>query len=101
ALVIPYEGKEDSIATAALRNRRERPWPLIGLGLVGVALLSLLSHATLWPHGDAWIILLLAGAAILWITRHGTRAPATTDATALAAAASPRTRPVLKRIAIA
>src|SRR5204862_6251080 len=37
ALVIPKEGEEDSFVTAALRNRRERPWPLIGLGLVGVA----------------------------------------------------------------
>ena len=30
ALVMPDEGKDDSIATAALRNRRDRPWPLIG-----------------------------------------------------------------------
>ena len=36
ALVMPDEGKEDSIATAALRNRRDRPWPLIGLGLLAV-----------------------------------------------------------------
>ena len=35
ALVMPDEGKEDSIATAALRNRRDRPWPLIGPGLPG------------------------------------------------------------------
>jgi hypothetical protein len=27
----------DSIATAALRDRRDRPWPLIGLGLLTVA----------------------------------------------------------------
>ena len=27
ALVIPDEGKEDSIASAALRERRDRPWP--------------------------------------------------------------------------
>src|SRR3954463_7302899 len=37
ALVMPDEGQEDSVATAALRSRRERPWPLIGLALVGVA----------------------------------------------------------------
>ena len=37
ALVMPEEGHEDSFATAALRNRRDRPWPLIGLGLVAVA----------------------------------------------------------------
>ena len=101
ALVMPDEGKEDSIATAALRNRRERPWPLIGLALVAIAGSVLLSHATLWPHGDAWIPLLIAGAAILWITRHGTKAPATTDAAVLAAEDSRRIRRVFKGIAIA
>ena len=54
ALVMPDEGKEDSIATAALRNRRDRPWPLIGLGLLAVAGAILLSRATLWPDGDSW-----------------------------------------------
>ena len=101
ALVMPDEGKEDSIATAALRNRRERPWPLIGLGLVAVAGAVLLSRATLWPHGDAWIPLLIAGAAILWITRHGNKAPAPADATTLAAEDSRRIRRVFKGLAIA
>jgi phage shock protein PspC (stress-responsive transcriptional regulator) len=80
ALVIPDEGKEDSVATAALRDRRDRPWPLIGLGLVAVAGAILLSRATLWPHGDAWFLLLLAGGVILWVTRHGTTAEAPADA---------------------
>jgi phage shock protein PspC (stress-responsive transcriptional regulator) len=100
ALVMPDEGKEDSIATAALRTRRQRPWPLIGLALVGVALATLLSRATLWPHGDAWFLLLLAGGVILWITRHGTNA-ATTDTAALAAEDSRRVRRVFKGLAIA
>ena len=100
ALVMPDEGKEDSVATAALRNRRERPWPLIGLALVGVAVVSLLSRATLWPHGDAWIVLLIAGGAILWITRHGS-VNATEDASALAAEDSRRVGRVFKGIAIA
>jgi phage shock protein PspC (stress-responsive transcriptional regulator) len=100
ALVIPDEGKEDSVATAALRNRRDRPWPLIGLALVGVALASLLSQATLWPHGDAWFVLLVAGAAILWITRHSNKV-ATGDAGALAAEDSRRLRRVFKGLAIA
>jgi len=101
ALVIPDEGKEDSFATAALRNRRDRPWPLIGLALLAIAGAVLLSHATLWPHGDAWIPLLIAGGAILWITRHGNKASATPDAAALAAEDSRRLRRVVKGIAIA
>jgi phage shock protein PspC (stress-responsive transcriptional regulator)/predicted membrane protein len=98
ALVMPKEGHEDSFATAALRNRRDRPWPLIGLGLVGVALALLLSRATLWPHGDAWIVLLISGAAILWITRQSKTA--TADAVALASEDSRRIRRLVKRIAI-
>ena len=99
ALVMPDEGKEDSFATAALRNRRDRPWPLIGLGLVAAALVSLLSRATLWPHGDAWLLLLVLGAAILWITRHGKGT--TADAAALASEDSRRLRRLVKRVAIA
>jgi phage shock protein PspC (stress-responsive transcriptional regulator) len=100
ALVMPDEGKEDSIATAALRNRRHRPWPLIGLALVGVAIACLLSRVTLWPHGDAWFVLLVVGGAILWITRHGTGTE-TADASALAAEDSRRMRRVVKRLALA
>ena len=70
-LVIPDEGKEDSIAATVLRERRGRPWPLVGLGLVGVAGIVLLSHVTFWPHGDAaWVLLLIAGALILWVTHY-------------------------------
>src|SRR5215210_6518800 len=36
ALVIPDEGREDSIASQALRERKERPWALIGVALVGI-----------------------------------------------------------------
>ena len=71
ALVIPEEGKTDSIASEALRERREKPWQLIGLGLVAVAVAVLLSRATLWPRGDAaWILVLLAGALVLWAQRR-------------------------------
>ena len=70
ALVMPDEGKEDSIATAALRNRRDRPWPLIGLGLLAVAGAILLSRVTLSLNGDSWFLFLIAGAVILWITRQ-------------------------------
>ncbi len=89
ALVIPDEGKQDSIATAALRNRRDRPWPLIGLGLLAVAGAILLSRATLWLDGDSWWLFLLAGVADpLAHAPAGARIPPT-DAEA---ARGPRTR---------
>jgi len=69
ALVMPDEGQPDSIVSAAIRDRRDRPWPLIAVGLLAVAGAILLSHATLWPDGDAWLPFLLVGAAILWVTR--------------------------------
>lgn len=66
-LVIPDEGKEQSIAAAAIAERRERPWPLVGLGLAAVALAVLLSRSTFWPSaGIGWVLVLLAGLAILW-----------------------------------
>ena len=79
ALVIPEEGKDDSIAAEILRARRERPLPLVGLALVGVAAAVLLSRATLWPQGDvAWVLVLLAGGVILW-TQRRPRAAAAPD----------------------
>jgi phage shock protein PspC (stress-responsive transcriptional regulator) len=106
ALVIPDEGREDSIAEEVLRQRGDRPWPLIGLGLVTVAAIVLLSRASFWPHGDAaWVLLLLAGGTILWLTRRmppRAEPPETAEATTqvLAAEDSRRVRRVFKAIAI-
>src|SRR5918999_136411 len=66
ALVMPDEGKQDSAATAAFRRRR--PWVLVVLGLMAVVLLALLSEVPVWPQGDAWPFLLIAGALALWLT---------------------------------
>ena len=82
---MPDEGKEESIATEALRGRRDRPWPLIGLGLLAIGGAVLLSHATLWPHGDAWFGLLIVGGAILWLTRTRQGRPRARRRRALAA----------------
>jgi len=104
-LVMPDEGEEDSIATEALRDRRDRPWPLIGLGLIAVAGAILLSRATLWPDGDGWWLLLLAGGLILWLTRRPKTeavavAEAPTEATELMAKETHRVRRVFRWIAI-
>jgi phage shock protein PspC (stress-responsive transcriptional regulator)/predicted membrane protein len=70
-LVMPNEGENDSVATEILRDHRQNPWALVALGVLAVAAFSLLSHATLWPHGDAaWVLLLVAGAIILWSQRR-------------------------------
>src|SRR5436853_6519512 len=103
-LVMPDEGQQDSIVSAAIRDRRDRPWPLIAVGLLAVAGVILLSHATLWPHGDAWLPFLLVGAAILWITRSrksDVQAAPPTDAAARAATDSRRVRRFFLGIAIA
>src|SRR5881409_3562194 len=44
-LVMPAEGDEHSIASQAIAERREKPWPVAGLGLAAVALVVLLSHS--------------------------------------------------------
>ena len=59
-LVMPDEGQDDSIATSVLRARRDRPLVLIVLGVLTVAIGSMLSEAAL-PWGDVWLILLVAG----------------------------------------
>jgi phage shock protein PspC (stress-responsive transcriptional regulator) len=103
-LVMPDEGQQDSIVSAAIRDRRDRPWPLIAVGLLATAAVILLSHATLWPHGDAWLPFLLVGAAILWVTRSrktDAEATAPTDAGARAATDSRRVRRLFVGIAIA
>src|SRR5262249_11468623 len=73
---------------------------VMGVAVGAIAAATLLSRATLWPHGDAWILLLRAGGAILWITRHGGVA-STADASTLAAEDSRRIRRVVKGLAIA
>ena len=105
ALVMPGEGEADSVATRALRQRRDRPWPLIGLGLLAVAGAVAVSNMSFWPHGDVWIVLAIAGGVILWVTRHGLPEPRSEDeaaeAATLARRDSHRVRRFFKGIAIA
>lgn len=68
-LVIPAEGDEHSIASRAIAERREKPWPVAGLGLAAVALVVLLSHTSV-AVGAGWIFVLLAGLVILRLGRR-------------------------------
>jgi phage shock protein PspC (stress-responsive transcriptional regulator) len=110
-LVIPDHGREDSIAESVLRARRDRPWPLIGLGLIGLAGIVLLSRASIHTNWGGWFLLLLAGLAILWITLRQPResrdgssvaegASAAAEPSVLAAEDARRMRRVGRAIAI-
>jgi phage shock protein PspC (stress-responsive transcriptional regulator) len=66
-LVIPAEDREDSAAVEALREHRDRPWLLLGVGLLLFGAVLVLSEADLWSGiGNIWLAALLAGAALLW-----------------------------------
>ncbi|HKU57772.1 MAG TPA: PspC domain-containing protein [Gaiellaceae bacterium] len=66
-LVMPKEGDEASIAEEILRKRRDHPVRLVALGLVAVAILSLLARADTWPSaGAAWFLVVVAGLVLLW-----------------------------------
>jgi phage shock protein C len=70
ALVMPGEERERSLAEQVLAERKERPWPLIGLAIVGVALIVLLSRAALRPAaGAGWVFVLVIGLVVLWVSR--------------------------------
>jgi phage shock protein PspC (stress-responsive transcriptional regulator) len=66
-LVMPAEGEPSSIAERVLRERRDRPGRLVALALVGAAILILLARADTWPSaGAGWVLVLVAGLAVLW-----------------------------------
>ena len=66
-LVVPEEGSDQSFAERVLSERNERPWPLIGLGIVGVAIAVLLAQAA---AGAGWVLVLIAGLIVLWMSRR-------------------------------
>jgi phage shock protein PspC (stress-responsive transcriptional regulator) len=66
-LVMPKEGEESSIAEDILKKRRDHPVRLVALGLIAVAILSLLARADTWPSaGAAWFLVVAAGLVLLW-----------------------------------
>jgi phage shock protein PspC (stress-responsive transcriptional regulator)/predicted membrane protein len=69
-LVMPAQGKQ-SIAADVLAGRRDHPWQVVGLGLAVAAIAVLLSRASSWPTiGAGWIVILIAGLAVLWASRR-------------------------------
>src|SRR3954454_2944123 len=70
-LVMPKEGDESSIAEDILKKRRDHPARLVALGLVAVAVLSVLARANSWPSaGTAWFGVIVAGLILLWTSRR-------------------------------
>ena len=66
-LVIPSEDRDESIAVEALRDHRERPWLLLGLGLLAVGAVLTLSEVDFWSGpGNLWLAATLVGAALVW-----------------------------------
>src|SRR5262249_36511332 len=65
ALVIPDDGRGESIVETALRERRVRPWRLLGLVLVVVSASVLLAEFRPWDGDFAWVLALLAGVILL------------------------------------
>ncbi|MHB1242353.1 MAG: PspC domain-containing protein [Gaiellaceae bacterium] len=66
-LVMPAEDRDDSIAVETLRENRDRPWLLLGVGLLGFFALLALSEGGFWPGADnIWLAALLGGGALLW-----------------------------------
>ncbi len=55
-------GAEESIAVEALRRHRDRPWLLLGVGLLSFGALLALSEARFWPStGNLWLAATLGG----------------------------------------
>jgi phage shock protein PspC (stress-responsive transcriptional regulator) len=65
-LVIPEEGKEQSVIEKALAKRRDRPWSLALLGVFALIVAAILTSS-------GWILVPVAFLVILW-TARGTKA---------------------------
>ena len=83
ALVLPVEGEDESAATRFLRANRGRPWLVIGLALLALALISVVTSVggEDGDFGGMFFLLLLAGAVgLVWsraARRDARRAQAT------------------------
>jgi phage shock protein PspC (stress-responsive transcriptional regulator) len=66
-LVIPDERRGESLVEEAIRRHRDRPWLVVGAGLVGFGLLFGLAESHLWPDpGNLWVAALVLGLGVVW-----------------------------------
>jgi phage shock protein PspC (stress-responsive transcriptional regulator) len=83
-LVIPGERSDESVAVETLRRHRDRPWLLLGVGLLSFGALLALSEARFWPSsGNVWFAATLGGAALIWwhMTNRNPRPDTSSSAT--------------------
>ena len=69
ALVMPAEGRDESILSETLRRHRDRPWLVIGLALLALAVICVLSDpgpGVGFGPGGLVLLLLVAGGVFLW-----------------------------------
>lgn len=73
-LVIPAEGEDASYAERALAERSKHPGRLVGLAILGIAILSVLSQASTWPSaGAAWVLAAVGLAVLLFSSERRPR----------------------------
>jgi phage shock protein PspC (stress-responsive transcriptional regulator) len=66
-LVMPSEDRDESTAVEFLRDHRERPWLLLGLGVLAVIAVLTFSEVDFWSGpGNLWLAAAIVGGALVW-----------------------------------